>query len=54
MLKSNFFRPKSFSIFYDLEAEKNSAKATARTNSTEKISARNEKFFARNEKFSYL
>ena len=45
MLKSNFFRPKNFNVFYNWKAENFSGKARARTNCTEKFSARNEKFF---------
>ena len=41
-------------FFIVLGPEKFTGKARARTNCTEKFSARNEKFFARNEKFFYL
>ena len=54
MLKSNFFRAKNFNDFYEWRAEKNSGKAAARTNYTEKSFAHNEKFSPRNEKFFYL
>ena len=54
MLKSNFFRAKNFNVFYNWRAENFSGKARARTNCTEKFSARNGKFSARNGKFSYL
>ena len=54
MLKSNFFRPKNFNLFYNLNTRFFSGLARARTNCTEKSSARNDKFSARNDNFSYL
>ena len=54
MLKSNFFRPENFNVFYDWKAEIFPRETTARTNCTEKFVARNEKFAARNERNFYL
>ena len=45
MLKSKFFPLKNFNVFYDWRAPNKSGKASARTNCTEKKTARNEKNF---------
>ena len=54
MLKTQLFPPNNFNVFYNWRAENFSGKARARTNCTEKFSARYEKFSARYEKKFYL